>query len=148
MSDLERKVKAQREFQKAMIHLTEAERISASGSAPNASVHSAYYAMHHCASAAILAGGGVGKRRDVPQSHEHVIEHYGKLVASETGYLAQSGMVLSRARTDRMVADYDLVRGVTKSEAEITVKEARQFVDACKIKWNFNDSSANELDDR
>jgi uncharacterized protein (UPF0332 family) len=103
--------------------------------------------MHHCASAAILAAGGVGKRRDVPQSHEHVIEHFGNLVASESGYLGQSGMVLSRARTDRMVADYRLVSDVTNANAVATVKEARQFVDACKSKWAIYDKASRESDD-
>jgi uncharacterized protein (UPF0332 family) len=137
MSDDERKVKAEQEFQKAIVHLAEAERIGHWGEAPNACVHSAYYAMHHCAAAAILAAGGVGKRRDVPQSHEHVIQHYGNLIASETGFLGQSGMILSRARSDRMVADYNLIRGVTESEAKATVSDARRFVDACQAKWKF-----------
>ena len=145
LSDLERAIKAQQEFEKAMIHLIEAERIAQWGGAPNACVHSAYYAMHHCAAAAILAAGGVGKRGDVPQSHEHVIQHYGNLVADEPGFLGQSGMVLSRARTDRMVADYDLVRGVTNLDATAIVKDAREFVDACKIKWIFEDRVTDEL---
>ena len=147
MTELERGIKAQQEFEKAMIHLIEAERMAAWGGAPNACAHSAYYAMHHCAAAAILASGGVGKRRDVPQSHEHVIQHYGNLVAPEPGFLGQSGMVLSRARTDRMVADYDLVRGVTDKEAAITVGEARRFVDACKAKWAFEDNVTDDLGD-
>jgi uncharacterized protein (UPF0332 family) len=147
LSDTERAIKAQQEFEKAMIHLIEAERIAAWGGAPNACVHSAYYAMHHCATAALLAAGGVGKRRDAPQSHEHVIQHYGNLVAAEPGFLGQSGLVLSRARTDRMVADYDLVRGVTNRDATLTVKEARQFMDACAAKWNFEDRITEELDD-
>jgi uncharacterized protein (UPF0332 family) len=137
MSDGDREVKARQEFQKAAVHLAEAVRLAQWGEAPNACVHSAYYAMHHCAAAVILTTGGVGKRKDVPQSHEHVIEHYGNLVASEPGFLAQSGMLLSRARTDRMVADYNLVRSVTKAEAEATVKDAQKFVAACKAKWNF-----------
>jgi uncharacterized protein (UPF0332 family) len=82
-------VKARQEFQKAVTHLEEAERLAQWGGAPNACVHSAYYAMHHCAAAAILASGGVGKRKDVPQSHEHVIQHFG-------GFLGESGKVLSR----------------------------------------------------
>jgi len=130
-----------------MVHLIEAERMAAWGDAPNACVHSAYYAMHHCAAAAILAAGGVGKRRDVPQSHEHVIQYYGNIVASESDYLGQSGMVLSRARTDRMVADYDLVRGITNEEAAVTVRDARQFVDACKAKWGFEDRATDDRDD-
>src|SRR3982074_146006 len=68
LSDSDRSIKARAEFEKAMIHLIEAERLAEWGNAPNACIHSAYYAMHHCASAAILAAGGVGKRRDVPKS--------------------------------------------------------------------------------
>jgi uncharacterized protein (UPF0332 family) len=138
LSDSERLTKAQEEFEKAMIHLVEAERLAEWGNAPNACVHSAYYAMHHCASAAILAAGGVGKRQDVPRSHEHVIEHFGKLVAAEPGDFGQSGKVLSRARTDRMAADYDLVRGANKSDAAATVADARGFVKACMSKWGFH----------
>lgn len=146
LSDLERQIKAQQEFEKAMIHLIEAERMAEWGNAPNACAHSAYYAMHHCAAAAILAAGGVGKRRDAPQSHEHIVQHYGNLIAAEPGFLGQSGMVLGRARTDRMVADYDLVRGIANADAAITVREAREFVDACKAKWNFEDNVTDELD--
>lgn len=104
----ERLTKARLEFAKALMHLGEAEQLASSKAAPNACVHSAYYAMHHCAVAAILAAGGVGKYLDAPKSHEHVIEHYGKLVIGEAGELGLSGLWLSRARTDRMVADYDL----------------------------------------
>ena len=146
LSDGERSIKAQEEFEKAMIHLIEAERLAKWGDAPNACIHSAYYAMYHCASAAILAAGGVGKRRDVPKSHEHVIEHYGKLVAAEPGNIGQSGMVLSRARTDRMVADYDLVRGVNKSDAVATTADARAFINSCKSKWGFYDNVTDDLD--
>lgn len=128
---------ARHEFKKALIHLAEAEQLAAWGEAPNACVHSAYYAMHHCASAAILAAGGVGKRRDVPASHEHVIQHYGKLVAGEPGDLGHSGLVLSRARSDRMRADYDLVRGANKRDAAATAADARRFIEVCKTKWNL-----------
>jgi uncharacterized protein (UPF0332 family) len=137
ISDSDRSVKARQEFQKAVTHLEEAERLAQWGGAPNACVHSAYYAMHHCAAAAILASGGVGKRKDVPQSHEHVIQHFGNLIASEPGFLGESGKVLSRARSDRMVADYNLIRGATAEEAAATVRDARRFVDACKGRWNF-----------
>jgi uncharacterized protein (UPF0332 family) len=147
LSDVERTVKAQQEFEKAMIHLIEAERLAAWGHAPNACAHSAYYAMHHCAAAAILTAGGVGKRGDVPQSHEHVIEHFGRLVASESGDLGESGMLLSRARTDRMVADYDLVRGIAQDEAAALAADARKFVDACRTKWGFYDKVTDDLDD-
>lgn len=44
-----------------------------------AGIRSAYYAMHFIAVAALFRTGGVGKRKDVPESHEHVSEHYGRL---------------------------------------------------------------------
>ena len=64
---------------KAAIHLGEALAMSSWGGAPNACIHSAYYAMYFIAVAALLRAGGVGKRKDVPESHEHVIQHYAKL---------------------------------------------------------------------
>ena len=85
LSDHDRSVRGQEEFNKACIHLSEAEKLAEFGQTPNACIHSAYYAMHHAAAAALYASGGVGPRRDVPKSHEHVIEHFGKLVANETG---------------------------------------------------------------
>jgi hypothetical protein len=91
LTELERTTKAQQEFEKAMIHLVEAERM-------------------------------------------------------ESGELKESGLILSRARTDRMVADYDLVRGVSNSDATATAKEARRFVDACKAKWGFYDNVTDDLD--
>jgi uncharacterized protein (UPF0332 family) len=102
--------------------------------------------MYHAASAALFAAGGVGKRRDVPKSHEHVIEHFGKLVANETGDLAGQGKVLSVARNERMVADYDMVRVASGIDAAETTKSARKFVDACMRKWSFSDKVVDELD--
>jgi uncharacterized protein (UPF0332 family) len=103
--------------------------------------------MYHAAAAALFASGGVGKRRDVPKSHEHVLEHFGKLVANETNDLAGQGQVLSAARNDRMVADYDMVRGAEHIDAVETTKSARKFVDACGKRWNFSDSAIDELDE-
>jgi uncharacterized protein (UPF0332 family) len=146
LSQVERSIKAQQEFEKGMINLIEAERMAEWGEAPNACIHSAYYAMYHCAAAAILAAGGVGKRLDVPQSHEHVIQHYGKLVEGQPD-LVELAMVLSRARTDRMVADYDLVRGASNTDAKATTADARRFIDANMKKWKFYDLVTHELDD-
>jgi uncharacterized protein (UPF0332 family) len=143
----ERAVKAQEEFEKAVTHLIEAERMADWGRAPNACVHSAYYAMHHAAAAAILASGGVGKHLDVPKSHEHVIQHYGTIVAKENESLAATGPMLNRARTDRMVADYDLVRGADAHDATETTVNARTMVDLIMARWDFYDNVTHELDD-
>jgi uncharacterized protein (UPF0332 family) len=136
LSEDDRARLAQAEFNLAMIHLGEAEKLAAWSKAPNACVHAAYYAMHHCARAAILKSGGVGKRRDVPNSHEHVIEHYGNLVEGETNYLGQSARELNKARSERVKADYGIVvGGATREDAAYTAGEARRFVEACARKW-------------
>lgn len=137
--------KAQEEFEKAMTHLAEAERMSEWGLAPNACVHSAYYAMHHAATAALFAAGGVGKHKNVPKSHEHVIQHYGRLIDKEPEPLGGTGKMLSRARTDRMVADYDLVRSAAAKDARETTSDARRMVDAIQAKWKFQDRIADQL---
>jgi len=147
LTDGQRSVKAQEEFEKAVTHLIEAERMAQWARAPNACVHSAYYAMHHSACAALLAAGGVGKHLDAPKSHEHVIQHYGNLVANEDEPLKSTGLELSRARTDRMVADYDLVRGANNSEAKETTQAARVMVDAIMERWDFYDNVTHELDE-
>lgn len=83
----------------------------------------------------------------MPNSHEHVIQHYGSLVASEADFLGQSGKILNEAKADRMVADYDLIRGIANAEAAEMVLNARRFVDTCKEKWIFYDKVTDELDD-
>lgn len=85
LTDDERRLFALKEFAKAEMHLKEAEILSKAAATPNACAHSAYYSMYHCAAAFILSAGGVGKRRSFPESHTHVIEHFGKLVADEKG---------------------------------------------------------------
>lgn len=143
----QRATKAQQEFDKAIVHLLEAEQMARWGRAPNACAHSAYYAMHHCAAAAILAAGGVGRYGDVPKSHNHVVEHYGVLTKDEPGYLGSSGIALSQAQAEREIADYDLGQGVTRSDAEAITREARRFVAACAGKWGFRSSAGIDLSD-
>ncbi len=94
-TDAERAERAAYEFQKAVKFLTEADKILRLRTVPNACVHSAYYAMYHCACAAILAAGGVGKLRNFPESHKHVLEHFAKITVNETGLLAETGAALN-----------------------------------------------------
>ena len=83
----------------------------------------------------------------MPQSHEHVIQHYGKLVEGQQGDLGESGRMLSRAQTDGMVADYDLVRGANVADAKATTVDARKFINANAAKWGFNDNVTDDLED-
>lgn len=137
LSDEERVVRAQSEIDKAFMHLREAELLAKNGSAPNACVHSAYYAMYHCASAGLLAAGGVGRLGDVPKNHADVRQEFGKLVAGQSGILGQTGQMLSDALTDRMVADYVLDRSATVEIAKETTQNARLFLEACSKRWTL-----------
>jgi uncharacterized protein (UPF0332 family) len=137
LSDEERLKKSREAFAKALQHLMEAERLANWGEAPNACVHSAYYAMHHAASAAILASGGVGRYRDAPHSHEHVIEHFGKLVAGEAGPLGAAATVINHARIIRVDADYGPDETATAAEASDLTLKARIMLDAIRQKWSF-----------
>ena len=135
LSEEARRNRAADEFALAEMHLAEAEKLAAWGQAPNACIHSAYYAMHHCAVAALFAAGGVGKTKDVPRSHEHVIEHFGNLSAGESEGIAELGTFLSRARRDRMAADYGTAAIHVADRAATITGEARRFLDACAVRW-------------
>ncbi len=94
--------------------------------------------MEHCAVAVLFANGGVGKRRDVPKSHEHIIQHFGKLVEGKPGILGECGRMLGRARSDRMTADYGLIESVSEADARETASDARRFIDACAEAWGLD----------
>jgi uncharacterized protein (UPF0332 family) len=137
LSDTQRHEKAVGEFEKALLHISEAEWVAASGEAPNTCVHSAYYAMHHAAAAAILASGGVGKHRDVPKSHEHVIDHFEKIVEGEPEPLGSGASLLNRGRSRRIVADYGLYASATAAEAAELTKQARILLEVIRTRWNL-----------
>ena len=46
-------------------------------------------------------------------------------------------MMLSRAQTDRDVADYDLVKTVSQKDAGELAANARIFLEACNTKWKL-----------
>jgi uncharacterized protein (UPF0332 family) len=125
------------EYQKAIWHLAEADKILPLRAAPNACVHSAYYAMYHCACAAILAAGGVGKLKNFPESHQHVLAHYETLTAIETGALGGTAAALSRVLGLRELGDYGVNRNPSVADSETAVREAHEFIAACCEKWNF-----------
>lgn len=137
LSELERASKAIQEFSKALIHLDEVKKLAAWGQAPNACVHSAYYAMYHTATAVILTVGGVGKRGDAPASHVHIVEHFGKIVASQKPELESLGLTLNRARQDRMISDYGLVEGASDNEAAYLAQVAEDFTETCRGAWGL-----------
>ena len=133
----QQRLKASSEFSKSLMHLGEAELAAVRGGTPNACIHSAYYAMHHCAVAVLLMTGGVDKYGDVPGSHEHVALHFGRTLADRSPDLATLGLMLARARSDRTNADYGLGFSASDDDALSTSKDARAFVDACRLHWQL-----------
>ncbi len=100
--------------------------------------------MHFIAVAALLRAGGVGKRKDVPESHEHVIEHYAKLVETLPPPFKESGKLLNRARDMRVEADYFRdedgnlefgVHGATAAEASKLTEQASSFIANWLRRW-------------
>jgi uncharacterized protein (UPF0332 family) len=92
--------------------------------------------MHHCARAALFKTGGVRKRKDVPDSHEHVIQHFGKL--EDDGSNSDSpGLLRNRARGERIASDYDLEDSITEAQATDAAAKAAHFVEKCIKRWNL-----------
>jgi uncharacterized protein (UPF0332 family) len=137
LSDEQRRAQAKDELGLAFTHLAEARILAKGKETPHACVHSAYYAMYHLAIAAILAEGGVGKRKDAPQSHETVIEHFGKLARVKDNGELMLGQSLGRARVDRTVADYGLERRISIKDANDTMADAEDFFEKCAAVFKF-----------
>lgn len=93
--------------------------------------------MHHGARAVLFKAGGVGKTKDVPASHEHVIEHFGKLLVNEADATGDLGRMLNRARGERVRSDYGLDDDVTEEEAKEAAANAAYFVDGCIKRWDL-----------
>ncbi len=118
--------------------------MAAWGKAPSACIHSAYYATHFIAIAALFRAGGVGKRGDVPESHEHVLQHSLRLAETLPPPLNESGKELNRARDMRVETDYfggaggNLnigVHGATSEDAAIVTANAADLISQLRRYW-------------
>ena len=125
------------EFALALRTLAEAKGVVASASFPISSVHGAYYAMHHCAIASILASGGVGKSKSFPESHLGVIEHFSKVSDKIGDRLAGAGAKLNYAFELRKSADYGIGREITHEIAQEVVAVASEFIEVCRAQWSL-----------
>ena len=87
-------------------------------------VSRAYYSMFHAAKAVLLLKG------IKPKKHRGVIQKFGLEFVNE-GYISRVlGKAFSTAREDREYADYDVYVEITKEEAETTINDAEQFLEA------------------
>lgn len=112
---------------KAKLHLTEAENLDPRKT-PSAAIHSAYYAMHHAARAALI-------RTDAdkaPQKHHAVINRFGQIAKqSPDERLRAAGRLLNAALDERLDADYGPPRSSSAETAEECVRNARTFLTIC-----------------
>jgi uncharacterized protein (UPF0332 family) len=136
LSDADRQIKVEQEYQKAMILLGQSEK-AATCEIPDLCIHGAYYAMIHCARAVILKTGGMSKSGDVPNTHRPVIERFSKLVASEPGDFGKLGMTLFVAFEGREAADYTTGFVTSPKQATAAAAEARKFITLCANKWGL-----------
>ncbi len=125
---------ARESFSKAKLQLEEAEVILKTGKAHGSCVSTAYYAMEHAASAAILLFGGVGKSKGYPKRHQDIMLHLGKFAIGDN-FLEEFGEAMRQVYALREIADYNTSRHPSKADAEFAVETAKGFLDACRRKW-------------
>jgi uncharacterized protein (UPF0332 family) len=117
------------------------------GDTPNACTHAAYYAMHHCAAAALYLENRIAKNGMVVESHEHLLQHYAQLVKDEAAPLSETATWLNQARASRVKADYGVVYGgATREDAQECCANAIMFFKLFHQKWRL-DMPADEMED-
>lgn len=124
-------------FRKAQRLLLEAEIIHKSENAPNACVHASYYVLEHCACAAILLFGGVGKIKGFPKNHADIILHIGIFTHGAADGLNGFGEALKEVYNFREISDYSVERDATNKDADVSVKHARRYFEDCCRKWDL-----------
>ena len=116
---------ARRHLESAEIFLKESEHLF-SGGFYNGTVGRAYYAMFHAATAALLA-------QDIERtSHHAIISAFGELI-TKPGHLDNKfHKYIIEAFILRNDCDYLAPFEAEESQALVTLRRAKEFVDACK----------------
>jgi len=86
------------------------------------SVSRAYYAMFYCAEALLLTQGMSFS------SHSAVIAAFGKYFVKTNLLRSILHSYLLTAFKDRQIGDYEVIRNITKREAETDLKNAKEFI--------------------
>lgn len=95
--------------------------------APEATIHLAYYAMLHAASAVLLERTG-----DAPKTHSATIGQFSQLVIGDAERGRKYGRALNEAEKLRLVSDYqDRVIPTVMEAADLKAK-ATDFVTYCR----------------
>ena len=101
-----------------------------------ATVHGAYYAMHHAARAVIISkltgDDVVGAAK-----HDAVVRAFGRFVKDGPDALKQAGRELNECRDVRTGADYDMAYSTENVDAEIALANAVRFLDLCRAHFGM-----------
>ena len=95
--------------------------------APEATIHLAYYAMLHAASAVLLDRTG-----DVPKTHSATISQFSQLVLRDSEHGRKYGRAFNEAEKLRLVSDYQDRVIPTVTEAAGLQATAVEFVAYCR----------------
>lgn len=96
--------------------------------APDATIHLAYYAMLHAASAVLLEQTG-----DAPKTHSATIRQFSQLVLGDSVHGRKYGRALNEAEKLRLVSDYQDRIIPTGTEAADLKATAIDFVAYCRL---------------
>lgn len=106
----------------------QAAELMLQGSLLHSAVSQGYYAMFYAAQALLMAKG------DGASTHKGVLTRFSVLYI-KTGELSRSlGVALSQAFAARGKADYEIGLEISRTEAEMIVSSARQFLSAAMEK--------------
>lgn len=116
---------AQLHFERAA-ECVEDSQVLIDNSRPAAAVARAYYAMFHAATA-LLSVKGIQRK-----SHRGILSAFGEYLVKPGLIEKRLHKVLREAFELRQQTDYDPIVDIDRQQAEKTLRQAIDFVDACK----------------
>lgn len=132
LSDRQRATFRDEAFIKACEHLSEAE-IIANSNVPRSSVHAAYYAVYHAATAILLTKRGDPTLTTMPSNHAEIRHHFSAFVQrlaiekpAEADGLREAGAILLERYAARQEGDYGAAP-FSGDEGKQSVARARRF---------------------
>jgi len=116
---------AKAHLEKAVERLKVAEKLFRDGDYEDA-VSRAYYAMYHAARAALSTVNVF------PKTHEGVVSEFGRKFVLAGIFPKELGRNLADAKAARETYEYSVTATVGKSEAEVILLNAQEFVNVIK----------------
>ena len=143
LSDRQRATFRDEAFTKACEHLKEAE-IIANSNVPRSSVHAAYYAVYHAATAILLSKRGDMGLTAMPSNHAEIRHRFSALVQrtgaerpGEIHDLNDAGTILIERYAARQEGDYGAAP-FTSDDGKQAVVRARRFFEIARKLFGLN----------